>query len=77
MDIYLERLKKQPLCGIEACYWLDFFKIFQEHSSEEKIRGALARLRKKAAGTVPGDPGMRQTAILHILDELERLVEQD
>lgn len=77
MDVYLERLKKQPLCGIEACYWLDFFKIFQEHSSEEKIRGALARLRKKAAGTVPGDPGMRQTAILRILDELERLVEQD
>jgi hypothetical protein len=74
MDAYLERLKKQPLCGIEACYWLDFFKIFQEHSSEEKIRGALTRLRKKATGAVVGEGSVQQVAILRIIDELERLV---
>ena len=76
MDDYLERLKKQPLCGIEACYWLEFFKIFQEHSSDDQIRRALARLRTKAAGTVTSSASVRQATLLRILDDLEQLVEQ-
>lgn len=74
MDAYLDRLKKQPLCGIDACYWLDFFKIFQEHSSEEKIRAAMKRLRRKAVGRVAGSYAAHQVTVLRILEELERLV---
>ncbi len=76
MDAYLERMKAQPLCGINACYWLDFFKIFQEHSSEDKIQKALARLRAVAAKetALSGGNNTHQEALLRILDEIERLV---
>lgn len=76
MDVYLERLKKQLLCGIEACHWLDFFKIFQEHSSEDEIRRALTRLRAKVVETKTADASARQMTILRILEDLEQLIEQ-
>ncbi|MBP1589076.1 MAG: hypothetical protein J6Y19_12260 [Kiritimatiellae bacterium] len=48
MDEYLERMKVQPVCGIRAVYWLEFFKIFHQDATGQQIESALERLRQKA-----------------------------
>ncbi|MBQ6140311.1 MAG: hypothetical protein IJI54_03410 [Kiritimatiellae bacterium] len=48
MDEYLERMRVQPVCGIRAAYWLEFFKIFHQDATDAQIRKALERLRAKA-----------------------------
>lgn len=47
MDEYLCRMKVQPVCGIEARYWLEFFKIFHQDATSEEISQALRRLRER------------------------------
>lgn len=47
MDEYLARMQVQPVCGIKATYWLDFFKIFHQDTTDTQIRAALEKLRKK------------------------------
>ena len=50
MDSYLDIAKKEPLCGIAAEHWLNFFKIFQEQRDEESINAELNRLRTLVTG---------------------------
>ena len=45
MDDYLRRMMVQPVCGIQARYWLEFFKIFHQDATEATIAAALKRLR--------------------------------
>lgn len=73
MDAYIESLKSQPLCGIEANYWLQFFKLFQEHRTGESIRKELTRLsRRVEANRAPDDQTVERLRI--ILSELEQLL---
>ena len=51
MDSYLERARRESLCGICAEYWLNFFKIFQEEKDEESINIELERLRSLVTET--------------------------
>lgn len=44
MDSYLAQIKEIPLCGIPAQYWLDFFSVFGDQKTPEKIRQEIARL---------------------------------
>ena len=48
MDDYLKLMMAQTVCGIKARYWLEFFKIFHQDSTDAQIHAALARLRGKA-----------------------------
>lgn len=48
MDDYLQKMQLQPVCGIRASYWLDFFKIFHQDALDVEITEAFKRLRKKA-----------------------------
>lgn len=45
MDDYLRRMMVQPVCGIQARYWLEFFKIFHQDATDATIAAALKRLR--------------------------------
>lgn len=47
MDEYLQLMRAHPVCGIRAEYWLEFFKIFHQDATNEEIRAAFSRLRKK------------------------------
>ncbi len=68
MDEYLSRMAVQPVCGIRASYWLEFFKIFHQDVTEEKIEESFDALRKKAALlSKPGDEG----SVLHLISSLE------
>ncbi len=67
MDSYLEIAKRESLCGIEAEYWLNFFKIFQEEKDEESINRELRRLRSLVTGT-------DQESERHLIDALEKIL---
>lgn len=76
MDSYMARLNQIKLCGIDADYWRQFLKIFQENSSVESIRSAIERIRKRASSS-PETSDPRMQAALSIIDEVERLVSLD
>lgn len=73
MDEYIESAKSELLCGIEAKYWLAFFKLFQEQRTAESIKRELIRLEQRVATThSPDDPKLE--SVKTILRELEQLL---
>jgi len=68
MDDYLEKMQLQPVCGIRASYWLEFFKIFHQDATDAQIRGALERLRKKAEAIAESS---QKKSFLHVVSVLE------
>lgn len=68
MDEYLAKMQLQPVCGIRASYWLEFFKIFHQDATDAQIRGALERLRKKAEAIAESS---QKKSFLHVLAVLE------
>ena len=67
MDSYLERAKRESLCGIGAEHWLNFFKIFQEEKGEESIITELERMRSLVTETDPDGAS-------HLIDALEKIL---
>lgn len=63
MDEYLELMHVQPVCGIRACHWLEFFKIFHQDTSDAQIAAAFERLRKKVE-TIPPSPEKSSALLL-------------
>lgn len=47
MDKYICTSLAQPICGIPARAWLEFFKIFTESLSDEDMAVRMDRIRKK------------------------------
>ncbi len=68
MDDYLAKMQLQPVCGIRAAYWLEFFKIFHQDATDEQIEKALERLRAKVDG-IPESAQKR--SFLDVLSVLE------
>lgn len=74
MDTYMQRLNGLQLCGIRTEYWRQFFKIFQESTTDAEARVALERLKQRAqqmADTL--SPKVQATLI--IIAELERILD--
>lgn len=76
MNSYMARLNHIKLCGIDADYWRQFLKIFQDDTSEERIRFAIERIRQRASAS-PQSSHPRIEAALSIIDEVERLAGLD
>jgi len=68
MNEYLDKMQLQPVCGIRASYWLDFFKIFHQDATDAQIRQALERLRKKAEAI---SESSQKKSFLDVLSVLE------
>ena len=75
MDAYLTSVKNYPLCGIRAVYWLDFFKVFQEHATNAEVLPAIERLRGKirSNAVADGESSARAESALRVLSEIETL----
>ncbi len=73
MDEYLALMAVQPVCGIKAVHWLEFFKIFHQDVTDDEIRASFERLRAKA-GEIASSP-LRET-VLVLLADLESHLEQ-
>jgi len=67
MESYLEKAKRESLCGISAEHWLNFFKIFQEEKDEESINTELRRLRSLLTGE-------DHEGESHLIDALEKIL---
>ncbi len=47
MDEYIESLMSESVCGIEALYWLQFFKLFQDRTDRKTIEEGIDSLSSK------------------------------
>ena len=45
MDDYVQVVNHEPISGIEARYWLQFFKMFNERDDPKKIAAAFKRIQ--------------------------------
>ena len=74
MNAYVHKLNDERLCGINAAYWREFLKMFQENATEEQVRTALEKLRKRVEGKHATASDATRSAML-ILKELEALLD--
>ena len=72
MDEYLARMQIQPVCGIKASYWLEFFKIFHQDSTDQQIRMALDKLRRKVDSVVESE---QRRTLFKLIDAIESHIE--
>lgn len=70
IESYVERMKRELVAGIEARYWLQFFKMFQEHDDPGKIAAVFKRLEKE----IGADSGGRDASSfgLSLLDAVRQ-----
>ena len=73
MDDYLQEISQVELRGIQIQHWRAFFKLFQEHATEEAIRSGMKRIQELIESRqVDGD---RATSVVKIIEELENLLQ--
>lgn len=61
-------MQVQPVCGIKATYWLDFFKIFHQDTTDAQIRAALEKLRKKVDDVSESE---QRRSLFRLIDAIE------
>jgi len=74
MDEYFEYVKSQLLCGIEARYWLSFFKAFQEHTASEMIESELEKLTQRLTDAHVSVDEVALGRVKLIVGEIEKLI---
>lgn len=74
MDSYLQKLEYVQLCGIKTIYWRQFFKAFQESSTDAEAYAALERLKQRVRQAA-NLPSAKAQSTLAIIAELERLLD--
>lgn len=72
MKEYLDLMTVQPVCGIKAIHWLEFFKIFHQDVTDSEIRDSFDKLRSNAEG-ITSSP-LRES-VLALLADLESHLE--
>lgn len=53
MDEYMATVNDEPIAGIEARYWREFFKMFQEHDDPARIAAVFKRMHDQIAAERP------------------------
>jgi hypothetical protein len=74
MDGYMAKLNDVPLCGIKTIFWRQFLKAFQESTTDEQARAALAKLRLQVQAA-PSLPSAKANSTLAIIADLEKLLD--
>lgn len=77
MDQYLARAKSEMLCGVSAEHWLNFFKIFQEHTDPDYVLSEIEKLGHhiRAQSTEGSDPS-RLEPVDKLLSGLRELLKR-
>lgn len=72
MNRFIDGALNATLSGIEARYWLAFFKAFQDQTTAEAADAALSRLQSEVAASHPSDDGLadRATALVEAVRTL-------
>jgi len=74
MDDYLKAVLQEPLCGIAAGAWLDFFKVFTQSASQEDVRDRIGGLRERLLASGADQAGAPDAPYLAILDIIEQAI---
>jgi hypothetical protein len=69
MDEYLALILVQPVCGIKAIHWIEFFNIFHQDATDDQIAAAFQRLRKRVDELPPSPAHASLLAVLTSLEE--------
>jgi len=72
MDDYKNRVLGEPVCGIPARAWLDFFKLFTESATDQDVAERIAGLRARLSEPTPPEEPCACDVYLQILDVIER-----
>jgi hypothetical protein len=72
MDIYMAQITATPLCGIKSSHWLDFFKLFHQDATDQKIAADFIKLRARIEAESPVASGAGKEELLLALNALER-----
>ena len=70
MDTYLKQVEQDRIAGIEASYWRDFFKLFQDNSEPAAIRRAFDRLQRKVGKAAGKTPEPESSLVAQIVDAI-------
>lgn len=68
MDEFVAEALHEPISGIEARHWIDFFKVFTDASDPEQIEANMRRLLSKADDS---DPAASAASVLEHLREIQ------
>lgn len=69
MDEYIAVVNRELISGIEADYWREFFKMFQEQESTARIAAVFRRMKRE----LEENPGVEDSAFaLQLLDAISR-----
>jgi hypothetical protein len=74
MDGYISVMDEQPIRGVKARYWRDFFTAFVDQKASAVIENRLQALYTKIQKEVAGEPTERQESALRLIAELEKLL---
>lgn len=74
MDSYLSNALSHQICGIEAQYWIRFFKAFQDQQAEEEIHRALEAIAKEIKKAKTPDESEQLERIRVILTQINGLL---
>ena len=74
MDSYLADIAREPLCGIEARYWRDFFKVFREGSTAEVIERAMESVKIQIRDGYQGSSEEDIQALMGKLLEMAKMI---
>lgn len=74
MDEYLQSILSEPLCGISASSWLDFFKIFTENYGDADVKTRILKIRAKLGATGSAIEPLK-SPYLEMLDIMERAMQ--
>jgi hypothetical protein len=76
LDAYRAKLDETTLCGIRGDHWRQFFKVFQEGTTDQEATKALEKLRTTVSQSTT-IPAPKAESVLHILNELEALLKNE
>jgi hypothetical protein len=74
MDDYVDGAKQQELCGIQAKYWLTFFKVFRDQQTKERIESELDRITEQWEEANPIFDQYTIDKIKNIVKDIEEII---
>ncbi len=73
MDSYVAKIKALDYLGIKVTHWIEFFKAIAETSTDVEIEHKIESLRTRILSESVPTKTEAQSALLEILDQLERM----
>jgi hypothetical protein len=75
MDDYIDRAKREQLCGISADHWLRFFSLFKDESSYDSVSEEISSLSQYVETYETEEENEKAQALRSVIQGLKDLIE--